>query len=208
MNRLQFLQTKKLFKELEYVESDFEQRSEIISEADSDFISKVNNFLEEHPKLKEIYDEKIDTHIQQGILKNTEEVIDLFEEEVIEQEIFEEVKLPKVKKLYREIVKLTHPDKVDRKSLNDLYLTATKYYDNNDKIGLYKVCTELDIDYDLDDEDNQIIESKIDDLKRRIEFLESTFTWQWINTDGEKEKLEMMIQFIRMRLQQIIDYKE
>lgn len=201
MNRLQFLQTKKLFKELEYMESDFEYRNEIISEADSDFISKVNNFLEEHPKLKEIYDDKIDSHIQQSILRNTEEVIELFEEEVIEQEIFEEVKLPKVKKLYREIVKLTHPDKVDQKSLNDLYLTATKYYDNNDKIGLYKVCTELDIDYDLDDEDNQIIESKIDDLKRRIEFLESTFTWQWINTDGDKEKLEMMIQFIRMRLQ-------
>jgi hypothetical protein len=201
MNRLQFLQTKKLFKELEYMESDFEYRNEIISEADSDFISKVNNFLEEHPNLKEIYDEKIDNHIQQSILKNTEEVIELFEEEVIEQEISEEVKLPKVKKLYREIVKLTHPDKVDQKSLNDLYLTATKYYDKNDKIGLYKVCAELDIDYDLDDEDNQIIESKIDDLKRRIEFLESTFTWQWINTDGEKEKLEMMIQFIRMRLQ-------
>lgn len=201
MNRLQFLQTKKLFKELDYMESDFEYRNEIISEADSDFISKVNNFLEEHPKLKEIYDDKIDSHIQQSILRNTEEVIELFEEEVIEQEIFEEVKLPKVKKLYREIVKLTHPDKVDQKSLNDLYLTATKYYDNNDKIGLYKVCTELDIDYDLDDDDNQIIESKIDDLKRRIEFLESTFTWQWINTDGDKEKLEMMIQFIRMRLQ-------
>ena len=201
MNRLQFLQTKKLFKELEYMESDFEYRNEIISEADSDFISKVNNFLEEHPKLKEIYDEKIDNHIQKGILKNTEEIIEFFEEEQVEEEIFEEVKLPKVKKLYREIVKLTHPYKVDQKSLNDLYLTATKYYDNNDKIGLYKVCTELDIDYDLDDDDNQIIESKIDDLKRRIEFLESTFTWQWINTDGEKEKLEMMIQFIRMRLQ-------
>jgi len=168
MNRLQFLQTKKLFKELEYMESDFEYRNEIISEADSEFISKVNNFLEEHPKLKEIYDDKIDSHIQQSILRNTEEVIELFEEEVIEQEIFEEVKLPKVKKLYREIVKLTHPDKVDQKSLNDLYLTATKYYDQNDKIGLYKVCTELEIDYDLDDEDNQIIESKIDDLKRRI----------------------------------------
>jgi hypothetical protein len=200
MNRLQFLQTKKLFKELEYMESDFEYRSEIISEADSEFIGKVNDFLEEHPNLKEIYDDKIDSHIQQSILRNTEEVIELFEE-VIEEDVFIETKLPKVKKLYREIVKLTHPDKVDQKSLNDLYLTATKYYDKNDKIGLYKVCTELDIDYDLDDDDNQIIESKIDDLKRRIEFLESTFTWQWINTDGEKEKLEMMIKFIRMRLQ-------
>jgi hypothetical protein len=199
MNRLQFLQTKKLFKELDYIESDFEYRNEIISEADSEFISKVNDFLEEHPSLKEVYEEKIDKKIQQSILKNSKEVIEIYDE--VDYEISTENKLPKVKKLYREIVKLTHPDKVDKKGLNDLYLTATKYYNNNDKIGIYKVCTELDIDYDLDDEDNQIIESKIDDLKKRIKFLESTFTWQWINTDGEREKLEMMIQFIRMRLQ-------
>ena len=203
MNRLQYLQTKKLFKELEYMESDFEYRNEIISEADSEFITEVNNFLDNHPELKEIYDEKIDNHIQQSILRNTEEVIELFESESIEEETitYENPKLPKVKKLYREIVKLTHPDKVDKKSLNDLYLLATKYYDNNDKIGIYKVCTELDIDYDLDEEDNQIIESKIEDLKRRIAFLESTFTWQWINTNGDKEKTEMLINYIRMRLQ-------
>jgi len=202
MNRLQYLQTKKLFKELEYMESDFEYRNEIISEADSEFITQVNNFLEHHPELKEIYDEKIDNHIQQSILRNTEEVIELFESEIEEEIIpYEDPKLPKVKKLYREIVKLTHPDKVDKKSLNDLYLSATKYYDNNDKIGIYKICTELDIDYDLDDDDNQIIESKIEDLKRRIEFLESTFTWQWINTNGDKEKTEMLINYIRMRLQ-------
>jgi hypothetical protein len=202
MNRLQYLQTKKLFKELEYMESDFEYRNEIISEADSEFITQVNNFLDHHPELKEIYDEKIDNHIQQSILRNTEEVIELFESEVEEEIItYEDPKLPKVKKLYREIVKLTHPDKVDKKSLNDLYLSATKYYDNNDKIGIYKICTELDIDYDLDEDDNQIIESKIEDLKRRIEFLESTFTWQWINTNGDKEKTEMLINYIRMRLQ-------
>jgi hypothetical protein len=203
MNRLQYLQTKKLFKELEYMESDFEYRNEIISEADSEFITQVNNFLEEHPQLKEIYDERIDNHIQQSILRNTEEVIELFEIEPIEEETitYEDPKLPKVKKLYREIVKLTHPDKVDKKSLNDLYLSATKYYDNNDKIGIYKICTELDIDYDLDEEDNQIIESKIEDLKRRIAFLESTFTWQWINTNGDREKTEMLLSFIKLRLQ-------
>jgi hypothetical protein len=203
MNRLQYLQTKKLFKELDYIESDFEYRNEIISEADSEFITQVNNFLEEHPQLKEIYDEKIDNQIQKSILRNTEEVIKLFEEENIETKtVFyeEKPKLPKVKKLYREIVKLTHPDKVSMKSLNDLYLMATKYYDNNDKIGIYKVCTELEIDYDLDDEDNQIIESKIEDLKRRIQFLESTFTWQWINTNGDKEKTEMLLNFIKLRL--------
>lgn len=199
MNRLQFLQTKKLFKELDYIESDFEYRNEIISEADSDFITHINNFLEHHPELKEIYNEKVDNHIQKSILRNTEEVIELFDE--TEDEIIYEVKLPKVKKLYREIVKVTHPDKVDNKNLNDLYLESTRYYNDNDKIGIYKVCTELDIDYDLDDTDNQMIESKIEDLKKRIQFLESTFTWRWINTNGDKEKNEMLLSYIKLRLQ-------
>lgn len=203
MNRLQYLQTKKLFKELDYMESDFEYRNEIISEADSEFIIQVNNFLEEHPQLKEIYDEKIDNQIQKSILRNTEEVIELFEEDIETETVFyeEQPKLPKVKKLYREIVKLTHPDKVSLKSLNDLYLIATKYYDSNDKIGIYKVCTELEIDYDLDEEDNQVIQSKIEDLKKRIQFLESTFTWQWINTNDDKEKNEMLFNYIKLRLQ-------
>ena len=201
MNRLQYLQTKKLFKELEYMESDFEYRNEIISETDSEFITQVNNFLDNHPELKKIYDEKIDNHIQKSILKNTEEVIELFESNDEEIITYEDTKLPKLKKLYREIVKLTHPDKVDNKSLNDLYLSATKYYDCNDKIGIYKICTQLDIAYDLDEDDNQIIESKIEDLKRRIEFLESTFTWQWINTNDDKEKTEMLLNFIKLRLQ-------
>jgi hypothetical protein len=78
---------------------------------------------------------------------------------------------------------------------------ATKYYDNNDKIGIYKVCTELEINYELDDEDNQIIQSKIEDLKIRIQFLESTFTWQWINTNSDKEKNEMLFNYIKLRLQ-------
>lgn len=196
MNRVKYLQTKKLFKELDYIESDFEYRNEIISDADSEFISHVNNFLEEHPKLKEIYDERIDKNIQTNIFKNIEDVIENYSEE---DHIYEN-KPNKVKKLYREIVKLTHPDKVFNKSLNNLYLLATDYYDNNDKIGIYKVCSKLEIDYELDVEDNQIIKSRIQYLKRSIEFLESTFTWQWINTQEKNEKNEMLLDYIKLRL--------
>jgi hypothetical protein len=198
MNRLEKLQTRKLFKELEYVESDFEYRNEIISEADSDFIIQVNSFLEKHPELKEIYDNKVEHFIQNNILKNTEEVIELSSDS--EEVVIYEAKLPKVRKLYREIVKLTHPDKINKKNLNDLYLTATRYYDNNDKIGIYRVCTELNIDYELDNEDNQIIESKVEELKKRIEFIESTFAWQWVNTKSDRVKNEILIDYIRTRL--------
>ena len=44
MSKIKLLQLKKLLKELEYIESDFEYRSELISEADNEFIKSINNF--------------------------------------------------------------------------------------------------------------------------------------------------------------------
>lgn len=195
MNRLKSLQIKKLFKELDYVESDFEYRNEIISESDIEFLNTLNNFLDKHPELKEIYNEKVDLQLNQNILKNTLEIIDSIGEESIDE------KDPNVKKLYREIVKLTHPDKSNDKVLNEIYLNASKYYNIDDKIGIYKICSYLGIDYELDDDDSQIIEEKIDNFKRRIKFLENTFTWKWLQTDDDREKNELMINFIRMRIQ-------
>jgi hypothetical protein len=46
-----------------------------------------------------------------------------------------------------------------------IYIESTKCYDENDKIGIYKICTYLDIDYDIDIEDDKIIEGKIESKK-------------------------------------------
>jgi hypothetical protein len=58
----------------------------------------------------------------------------------LKREITPDLKSTKIRKLYRDIVKVTHPDKVDNKSLNDIYIESTKCYDENDKIGIYKIC--------------------------------------------------------------------
>ena len=71
----------------------------------------------------------------------------------------------------------------------------------NDKISLYKICNQLDIDYDIEYDDNVEIQKRIDDIKNRINFLESTFTYQWIIIEDEKQKNEMMFNFIKMRIQ-------
>lgn len=185
MNKLKLLEVKKLLKELDYIESDFEYRSEVISEADSEFIQSVNDFLVSHPELKEIYDKKITDRINETIKKRAEEnqgsesgddtetigedVSDNIQEDERndeEKEVTENIS-PKLKKLYREIVKLTHPDKVKKKKLNDIYIKATDYYNLNDKVGIYKICSDLDIDYDIEEEDEMFISTKIDSLKKK-----------------------------------------
>jgi hypothetical protein len=48
MGKLKSLQLKRLLKELDYIESELEYRSELINEADSQFLLEINYFLEEN----------------------------------------------------------------------------------------------------------------------------------------------------------------
>jgi len=213
MSKIKLLQLKKLLKELEYIESDFEYRSELISEADNEFIKSINNFLDIHPDIKDIYDKKINEKIDQSIKKNQEsnpitelEVTEDIEEEPIYESVMDNMVTDlvetnvKLKKLYREIVKLTHPDKIKKSNLNDIYIKATQFYNFNDKIGIYRICSELNIDYDIDDDDEIFISERIDSLRKRITFLESTFTYKWFESENEEEKNRIMVEYIKLRI--------
>ena len=213
MSKIKLLQLKKLLKELEYIESDFEYRSELISEADNEFIKSINNFLDIHPDIKDNYDKKINEKIDQSIKKNQEsnpitelEVTEDIEEEPIYESVIDNMVTDlvetnvKLKKLYREIVKLTHPDKIKKSNLNDIYIKATQFYNFNDKIGIYRICSELNIDYDIDDDDEIFISERIDSLRKRISFLESTFTYKWFESESEEEKNKIMVEYIKLRI--------
>jgi hypothetical protein len=207
MSKLKQLEIKKLLKELDFIESDFTYKSEVIQEADSSFIKTVNELLEEHPLLKEVFDKKINSKIDYIFEKKDEEIKEKIEssneEEVFIEDDFvlvEKFVDQKVKKLYREIAKITHPDKIDNRKLNDLYLRATTCYDNNDRPGTYSICDELDIDYEPDESDNQTISNKITDIKGKITFIESTMTWSWYHSDDEKAKEQMILRYIKDRL--------
>lgn len=198
------------------METEYEYTSEVVSEADTSFMRSLNSILDKYPDLKDKYNKKLDETIEKNIKSKVESedikseeldpditVEDVDNDSEMEEES-EDINKPqtskKVKKLYREIVKLTHPDKVKNKELNNLYIEATKYYDNNDKIGIYKVCNELNIYYDIDEEDESFIGIKIDELKNKISFLESTFTWIWFNTDDDKKKEEIILNFIQKKI--------
>lgn len=83
--------------------------------------------------------------------------------------------------------------------LNDLYIKGTGFYDKNDLVGIYSICNGLDIDYEVDEEDNQLINTKISTLKQRIGFMESTFTWKWHLSKDDSEKNNIILAYIRMQ---------
>ena len=202
MNRLKDLEIKRLLKELDFIETDYEYRSEIVSEADSEFMDSINQFLSKNPELKDLYDKKVTDRIEKTInnIKNNKEQEEFInEEQSKEDDVMSNEKSPEVKKVYREIVKLTHPDKIKDKRLNNYYIKSTDLYNDNDKIGLYKICDELGIEYQIDENDTEIIEDKINTLKRKINFLESTFTWKWFNTKDEKSRERILLDFISLK---------
>ena len=221
MNKFKQLEQKRILKELEYIETDYEYKNGVITEIDTEFIGSVNEYLESRPDLKELFDKKMGQKFDDMVNEKTgneeentgngekvdeSQIEDNLDDENKSEEISEEVKVepkkeksPKVKKLYREIVKLTHPDKVKVKKLNDLYIKATEYYEQNDITGLYGICNELGIEYELDESDNESILSKISSLKDKIGFLESTFTWKWYSCKDE-EREHLILTYIKLQL--------
>ena len=220
MDKIKQLENKKLLKELEFVETDFEYKTEIISEADTNFIKNINEFLLRHPELKSMIDKRMNEKIDRMVRekeradnesqKEKEQVINdepkeenQSAEEKEEEEVNDNrvVRSEKIKKLYREIVKLTHPDKVNDIKLNDLYIKSTKSYDENDLVSIYAICSELNIEYESDETDNIFIADRITVLKERINFMESTFTWKWYTADDNRQKDDVLMNYIRAQLQ-------
>jgi hypothetical protein len=206
MNKLHQLEVRRLLKELDYVKSDFEYKNEIVFEADNSFMRSLNDFLERNPVLKEMFDKKINRRIDEMIReRSTEKVIEsipetMEEEESVEASIVDRMVDEKLKKIYRGIAKLTHPDRISDSRLNDLYIMASKMYETNDVLGIYSICDQLGIPYELSTEDGEILKSQISMMKERVGFMESTFTWKWYHTENENEKSHILVEYIKSKI--------
>lgn len=178
---LKKLEIERLIKELEFLESDYIYQSNVISTKEYEFMNSIQTVVQGHPDLKKISDSRVDK------LSN---LIQIKEESESESENIEF----KGKKIYREIVKLTHPDKINVKKLNELYLKATSAYEEGDIVELYKISLNLGIEFDLEDSDiNEIIE-RVKLTKVKIESLKSSWTYKWILSS---DKNGVIVEYIK-----------
>lgn len=192
MLNLKKLEVNRLIKELEYVKSDYEFKSEVLKEADILFLNGVDDLLNRNSELKSIYNDRVEKKILEKIeyKKN---------QDVFQDDFKEDNKTDKIKKLYRQIVKITHPDKIVDSILNKMYLAANDYYDSNDILGIYKICDQLSIEYEIDTNDIDLIKDQISVMKDRISFIESTLAWKWYSEENIN-KNELLINYIRSQI--------
>ena len=205
MNKLHQLEVRKLLKELDYVKSDFEYKNEIVFEADNSFMRSLNEFLEKNIVLKEMFDKKINRKIDEMIReRSTERVIESIpeavEEESTEITIVEKVVDEKLRKIYRGIAKKTHPDKISDVRLNDIYIMAREMYESNDVMGIYSICDQLGIPYEISVEDLGSLKDRISIIKDRVAFMESTFSWKWHHSEDEGERSRMLFEYVKSKI--------
>lgn len=196
MNEIKKLEVDRLIKELEFLNSDLNYKSAMLKQVDDIFIQNVDRFLDNHPHLKQVYEEKIATSIN-DTHQELEDVTQLSEDS---EDFIEESIEPKVKKLYRSIVKTIHPDKIQDSTLREVLIDATHAYDSNNLVGIFAVCEKLKIPYDVSEEEMDLMQDEVKKVKGRIKFLESTITWKWFSQKDNQEKDQIILSYIKSRM--------
>ena len=195
---LEKLKVNTLIRELEFLKSDLNYKTGLLTSIDVDFNRSVDIFLENYPDLGNIYKQIIplteEVHINQDISDPDEGELQN-DTETTYTEIGQ-----KAKSLYRQIAKTTHPDKVGESGLKEVYFEAQKAYEGGKTLELMSICDRLKIPYEISDEEIENIRSEIQFLKERISFLESTFTFKWMQTSEGKERDKLILNYIGKKL--------
>ena len=177
------LKIKKIIQEYNFLKSDEDYKKEIININQSVFLNIVSEELS-----------KIDPLLIKEPSKAENKSKD--KPKIDLNEVSENDKV-KVKKIYREIVKLTHPDKIKNEELNEIYLNATIAYDKFDLFELYFIATNLNIKIKLTLDESKILSALIDAKKDEISNIEKSFIWLWVNAESDSIKDNLVTNFIK-----------
>lgn len=173
------LELKKMMMELEYLLMEEEYKKAVIEEHKPEFLGKAGSPKQEEPKKSP---EPLPAGEGEG---GGAEADPAAEKEGVASPYIRD----KVKKLYREIAKLTHPDKGGADV--EAYISAKKAAKEFDLISIYRICDSLGIAYSVEAEDKQALREKIDGMRSRLKSIESSFIWLYAEakTDAEKDAL-------------------
>jgi hypothetical protein len=180
-DKLKKLQIKKLIQEYDFLCSEDEYRKVAIEDNKNIFLDEVNNTRK---------DLNIPPPEPKPIIK-TENI----KKEGKPENVSDSTK-SKVKKIYREIVKLTHPDRVNSEEMIEVYHKATIAADNYNILELFQICVDLKINIELDMEDVDVLNFLIQKKKEEIKKIETSFIWLWINAKTDEEKYKVVKMFV------------
>ena len=205
---------KKTLKNAEFVHADLEYHQELFAEAKVEFNEEVARLLEKLPpeeqaRLKEIVEKKISEEIAQrmGATEKNDETedeaskitesncMDLITTDTEPDDTgpeakvdLEKSKLIELKRLFRKIAELTHPDKLaasgfseqEAARLEKVFKRALQAYNDDNWYVVYSIAMELQIPLDIESEDYiDWIDEDIRKTLSNISRIGSTVAWMW-----------------------------
>jgi hypothetical protein len=187
-DKLKKLEIKKLLQEYNFLLLDDEYKKEIISDNRPEFLEKVQ-------KLKSDMGVVQEPEIKPEKKEDVKE--DLPKKPKLDPNSINKSTRDKVKKLYREIVKKTHPDKTNSEDLINLYMKATIASDDYNLFELFIICIELNIDIDIDINDKDTLTVLIEMKKNELKSIEASFIWIYYMAKTEEEKNKLIELFVK-----------
>jgi hypothetical protein len=115
-------------------------------------------------------------------------------------EVTDEEKLI-IKKVFRDIAKICHPDKTENLYKKKLYNEAQIAYEKNDFITLCKIAKKINLTLDIDINQSILLKKSIEEKEKEIESVSKSFLWLWVHSTTKEEKDEIMKQFINQSTQ-------
>lgn len=206
MDKIEELRLKRKIKEYEYLLTEFDFRKEYTDKWKSPFLGEISKrrkelgLVDPHPQVptpQEI-NELEKSEQEDDKLESDMDIDDVSEESEESKEV--SLKEKRLKTIFREVVKVCHPDKLRssnrKKYFTEIYLRAKNFYNTKNIIGLLLICVELGIDLRPETEDLNEIDGVINVTKSQIDMYENSYLWMWIHAEEEK-KIEIVDLFIK-----------
>ena len=188
-----------LISKLSAIRSELEASKEIIDIANSE----LQRLYDKRSKGKEQFKPE---DAQQNPLANSQASV----QDPLEAIPAEKLADPEVKKMFKKIASVCHPDKIqdlrqdsNKKRLETLYQRARQALDDNDFYELFSIYKELDINLpDLSPQQIVLIQNKINTIKKELNNIESSIAWGWYFEEDENKK-----QKIQEKIFELLDTK-
>ncbi len=186
-DKLNNLKIQRLLQEYNFLVSDDSYKKEVIETYQKEFLEIIN---EKRKSIPSKPDEQSNSEKKEGSSTQESKKKGLGLDEV------EESVKNKIKKIYREIVKKTHPDKTNSEELVALYVRATEASDNNNLFELYLISATLNIPVELDEMDISVLTELIEKKKKEIKGVEQSFIWLWVHAKSDTERDQLVNLFL------------
>jgi len=183
-DKLKQLEIKKLLTEYDYLVIDEEIKTEVVNEYLPKFTEEINEFTNKIEGKKE--EEK--KEVKKGVDVNNGKPKEKEIKKVIEDDDLPKETKDRIKKLFREIVKKTHPDKTKSEDLIDIYIKSKEAYESNDILKLAYYANKVDINVELSDMEIQLLNDLIIYKKEELSEIEKSWLWKWYKANTESER--------------------